>query len=36
MNDLQWIVGYHAVLAGLEGNRPVEQLWLQDGRRDAE
>ena len=35
MNDLQWIVGYHAVLAGLEGNRPVEQLWLQDGRRDG-
>jgi 23S rRNA (guanosine2251-2'-O)-methyltransferase len=33
--DTGWVVGYHAVLAGLEGDRPAEQLWLQDGRRDG-
>ena len=35
MTDSEWIVGFHAVLAVLEGNRPVELLWLQDGRRDG-
>lgn len=35
MSDSEWIVGFHAVLAGLEANRPVEQLWLQDGRHDG-
>jgi len=35
MSESGWIVGFHAVLAGLEGGRPVEQLWLQDGRRDG-
>ena len=35
MADLDWIVGFHAVLARLEAGRPVELLWLQDGRRDA-
>ncbi|MEX1310073.1 MAG: 23S rRNA (guanosine(2251)-2'-O)-methyltransferase RlmB [Candidatus Sulfomarinibacteraceae bacterium] len=35
MSDSQWIVGFHAVLAGLSSTRPAEQLWLQDGRRDG-
>jgi 23S rRNA (guanosine2251-2'-O)-methyltransferase len=35
MPDHDWIVGFHAVLAALEGGRPAEQLWLQDGRRDG-
>jgi 23S rRNA (guanosine2251-2'-O)-methyltransferase len=34
-DDSGWVVGFHAVLAGLEGDRPAEQLWLQDGRRDG-
>jgi len=29
-----WTVGFHAVLAALESDRPVEALWLQKGRRD--
>jgi 23S rRNA (guanosine2251-2'-O)-methyltransferase len=29
-----WIVGYQAVLAALEGGRPIGLLWLQQGRRD--
>ncbi|MCU0303250.1 MAG: 23S rRNA (guanosine(2251)-2'-O)-methyltransferase RlmB [Thermoanaerobaculales bacterium] len=35
MASPDWIVGFHAVLAALEGGRPVDQLWLQDGRRDG-
>jgi 23S rRNA (guanosine2251-2'-O)-methyltransferase len=35
MSDFEWIVGFHAVVAILGSNRPVEQLWLQDGRRDG-
>ncbi|MEE4274187.1 MAG: 23S rRNA (guanosine(2251)-2'-O)-methyltransferase RlmB [Thermoanaerobaculales bacterium] len=35
MSESGWIVGFHAVLAGIEAGRPVEQLWLQDGRRDG-
>lgn len=35
MGDQDWIVGFHAVLARLGAGRPVELLWLQDGRRDA-
>ena len=35
MNDSEWVVGFHAVLAILEANRPVELIWLQDGRRDS-
>jgi 23S rRNA (guanosine2251-2'-O)-methyltransferase len=35
MTDSEWIVGFHAVLAGLESDRPTEQLWLLDGRRDG-
>lgn len=35
MADSEWVVGFHAVLAVLEANRPVELLWLQDGRRDG-
>lgn len=34
-SDSEWIVGFHAVLAVLESDRPVELLWLQDGRRDG-
>lgn len=33
-SDSEWIVGFHAVLAVLESGRPVELVWLQDGRRD--
>lgn len=33
-SDSEWIVGFHAVLAVLEADRPVELVWLQDGRRD--
>jgi 23S rRNA (guanosine2251-2'-O)-methyltransferase len=29
-----WVVGYHAVLAALEGGRSVEVLWLLAGRGD--
>jgi 23S rRNA (guanosine2251-2'-O)-methyltransferase len=35
MTDSGWVVGFHAALAALESGRPVEQLWLQDGRRDG-
>jgi 23S rRNA (guanosine2251-2'-O)-methyltransferase len=35
MGETDWIVGFHAVVAGLEGDRSAEQLWLQDGRRDG-
>lgn len=35
MGDSGWIVGFHAVLAGLEAGRSAEQLWLQDGRNDG-
>ena len=34
MSDDRWIVGYHAVLGVLEGDRPVDLVWIQDGRRD--
>ncbi|MCP4899181.1 MAG: 23S rRNA (guanosine(2251)-2'-O)-methyltransferase RlmB [bacterium] len=34
MNDLLWIVGFHAVLDALEGSRNAEVVWLQGGRRD--
>lgn len=30
----RWIVGVHGVLAALEGERPVDVVWLQQGRRD--
>lgn len=35
MGNAPWVVGFHAVLAGLEGDRSAEQLWLQDRRRDG-
>ena len=35
MGDSEWVIGFHAVLAVLEADRPVELLWLQDGRRDG-
>ena len=35
MSESEWVVGFHAVLAVLEADRPVELLWLQDGRRDG-
>jgi 23S rRNA (guanosine2251-2'-O)-methyltransferase len=34
MTDSHWIAGYHAVLEALESERPVELVWLQQGRRD--
>jgi 23S rRNA (guanosine2251-2'-O)-methyltransferase len=30
-----WLVGFHAVLGALEAGRPVEVVWLQQGRRDG-
>lgn len=30
-----WVVGYHAVLAALEGERSADVLWLLADRRDA-
>lgn len=35
MTESEWVVGFHAVLAVLEAKRPVELVWLQDGRRDS-
>ncbi len=35
MSEAEWVVGFHAVLAVLEADRPVELLWLLDGRRDG-
>lgn len=35
MADLEWVVGFHAVLGALTGARGVEQVWLQRGRRDG-
>lgn len=35
MSDSEWIVGHHAVLSVLETGDRAEQLWLQQGRRDA-
>ncbi len=35
MAENGWVIGFHAVLSALEADRPVEQLWLQDGRRDG-
>jgi len=34
MSEGLWTVGYHAVLAVLEGDQPVDALWLQQDRRD--
>jgi 23S rRNA (guanosine2251-2'-O)-methyltransferase len=34
-DDAVWLVGFHAVLGALEGDRPVEVVWLQQGRRDG-
>lgn len=34
MADVEWIVGYHAVLGALENPASVEVVWLQKGRRD--
>lgn len=35
MADEFWTVGFHAVLAVLESERPVDLLWLQKDRRDS-
>jgi 23S rRNA (guanosine2251-2'-O)-methyltransferase len=35
MSDTLWVVGFHAVLAVLESDRPVDALWLQQDRRDS-
>lgn len=34
MSEGLWTVGFHAVLAVLESNQPVDALWLQQDRRD--
>lgn len=34
MSDGLWTVGFHAVLAVLESEQPVDALWLQQDRRD--
>jgi 23S rRNA (guanosine2251-2'-O)-methyltransferase len=34
MGDELWTVGFHAVLAVLESDQPVDALWLQQDRRD--
>jgi 23S rRNA (guanosine2251-2'-O)-methyltransferase len=34
MGDELWTVGFHAVMAILEGGQPVDALWLQKDRRD--
>ncbi len=34
MEDNGWIVGFHAVLALLKGNRPVDAVWVQNDRKD--
>jgi len=34
MSDGLWTVGFHAVLAVLESDTPVDALWLQQDRRD--
>jgi 23S rRNA (guanosine2251-2'-O)-methyltransferase len=35
MSEDLWVVGYHAVLAVLESEQPVDLLWLQHDRRDS-
>jgi len=30
-----WVVGFHAVLSAVQGDQPVELVWVQRGRRDA-
>ncbi len=32
--DAAWITGIHAVAAALEEGRPLDQVWVQKGRRD--
>jgi 23S rRNA (guanosine2251-2'-O)-methyltransferase len=34
MTENVWTVGYHAVLAELQSDRPVDALWIQRGRHD--
>jgi 23S rRNA (guanosine2251-2'-O)-methyltransferase len=34
MGDSVWTIGFHAVLEVLEGEQPIEALWIQKGRRD--
>lgn len=34
MSEISWVVGYHSVLAALRGDRTVEVVWVQAGRRD--
>lgn len=34
MSEGLWTVGFHAVLAVLESEQPVDALWLQQDRRD--
>jgi len=32
--DANWLLGIHAVTAGLEEGRPMDLIWVQKGRRD--
>ncbi len=34
MSQTGWITGVHGVLAALESGRPVDAVWVQQGRRD--
>ncbi len=34
MSEGLWTVGFHAVLAVLESEQPVDALWMQQDRRD--
>ena len=34
MEDSGWIVGFHAVLALLKADRPVDAVWVQNDRKD--
>ncbi len=35
MVDDLWVVGFHAVLGVLQGDQPVDEVWLQKDRRDG-
>lgn len=35
MVERLWTVGFHAVRALVDSDRPIDALWLQGGRRDA-
>jgi 23S rRNA (guanosine2251-2'-O)-methyltransferase len=35
MSGGDWTVGFHAVESALRSGRPIETVWLQEGRRDG-